>query len=155
MKKAIAYVDKAELFLALKIPFGLDVIAMEYPSKNGKMKLTLQGDRLPVDDVTTKKLQPEVSYEMHGTWHQARVEAIEIEESEPVIKVKVAPDKIDLMKSPFDEGTKDKGIKDKEPKEDEILIPDSGQDVEIKPKEDVNHGKKRRNTKKSKRNTGI
>ena len=142
MKKAIAYVDKAELFLALKIPFGLDVIAMEYPSKNGKMKLTLQGDRLPVDDVTTKKLQPEVSYEMHGTWHQARVEAIKVEEPEPVVKVKVAPDKIDLMKSPFDEGAK----------EDDEQI---DKEIEIKPKEDVNHGKKRRNTKKSKGNTDI
>ena len=144
MKKAIAFVDKAELFLALKIPFGLNVIAMEYPNKNGKMKITLQGDRLPVDDVTTKKL-PEVYYEMRSTWHQARVEAIEVDEPEPVKPIKVADDKIDLMKSPFDEGTE----------EDEILIPDSGQDVEIKPKEDVNHGKKRRAPKKSKRNTDI
>ena len=142
MKKAIAYVDKAELFLALKIPFGLNVIAMEYPSKNGKMKLTLQGDRLPVDEVITKKL-PEVSYEMRGTWHQARVETIEVEELEPVIEIKVAPDKIDLMKNPFDEGSDD----------EEQVEPD--EEIEIKQKEDVNHGKKRRNTKKSKGNTDI
>ena len=138
MKKAIAYVDKAELFLALKIPFGLDVIAMEYPSKDGKMKLTLQGDRLPTDDVAaTSKKFPEVSYEMHGTWHQARVEAIEIEEPAPVLEVKVAPDKIDLMKSPFDENPDD---------EEQV---ESDKEIEINQKEDVNHGKKRRNTKKS------
>ena len=42
-------------------------------------------------------------------------------------------------------------IKDEEPKlnKNELLVPDSGQDVEIKPKKDVNYGKKRRNTKKS------
>ena len=138
MKKATAYVDKAELFLALKIPFGLDVIAMEYPSKDGKMKLTLQGDRLPTDDVAaTSKKFPEVSYEMHGTWHQARVEAIQVEEQIPVMEIKVAPDKIDLMKSPFDEN----------PDDDNPV--ESDEDTEIKPKKDIDHGKKRRNTKKS------
>ena len=129
MKKAIAYVDKAELFLALKIPFGLEVIAMEYPGRDGSMKITLQGDRLPVDDLIGKKL-PEVSYEMRGTWHQARVEPIKIEEPEPVMEIKVAPDKIDLMKSPFD-------------KQVEL-----DEEIEIITTEDVNHGKKRRKTKK-------
>ncbi|MGV7223279.1 MAG: hypothetical protein ACQ9MH_17340 [Nitrospinales bacterium] len=147
MKKAIAYVDKAELFVALKIPYGLSVIAMEYPCKDGKMKITLKGDRLPVDHLPTKTARkfPEVSYEMRGTWHQARVEAIEVEEPEPVEENEFE-NKNHLMKSPFDESGKYEPpkIEEKLDKKEEIIEKDI--------KEDQNNGKKRRKTKNSKRN---
>jgi hypothetical protein len=136
MKKAIGYVHKGDMFTALKIPFGLQLIGVEYPSKNGKVKITLQGDSLPVDEQSTKRLNliPEINYEVQGTWHQARVTAIEpaSERPEPTEPIKPI---------------------ESEPKPAQIE-PESKLE-QIKPKEDPNHGKKRKYTKKSQRDPDI
>jgi hypothetical protein len=129
MKKAIGYVNKGDMFAALKIPFGLQLIGVEYPSKNGKVKIILQGDSLPVDEQSTKKI-PEINYEVQGTWHQARITEIEPEPEPKPPKDKIEPEP--------------------EPKP---IEPE--QKTEIKPKEDPNHGKKRKFTKKSQRNPDI
>ena len=75
MKKAIGYVHKGDIFAALKIPFGLSLTAVEYPSKNGKVKITLEGDRLPFEESKGNRI-PEINYEFQGTWHQARITAV-------------------------------------------------------------------------------
>jgi len=140
MKKAKAKIDLKLFRQILKLPYNVELEAVDYKFGDEKLTIVLSGDPLPIEPLKKGDRIPSISYDPRPTWTVAGMSLLddpypEEDEPEPVDKSNVIPD------APL-------VIKDEEP-EYEILIPDSGQDVEIKPKEDVNHGKKRRNTKKS------
>lgn len=82
MKRATAYVD-AEAFIRLfKVPFNMKLVGVKYPSKGNQLKLTLEGDALPVkESAKNAKHYPKVKYTVLPHWHLAKIVPAE-EESE-------------------------------------------------------------------------
>ena len=75
MKKATAYIDIKAIIELLKMPHKVELVSMEYPSKNGRVKITLQGDNLPVKASGPKaKVLPEVKYTIIRHWLNAKIE---------------------------------------------------------------------------------
>ena len=109
------------------------------------MTIVLSGDPLPVEPLKKGDRIPLISYDPRPTWTVAGMSLLDDpypdeDEPEPVDESNVIPD------APL-------VIKDDELEEEEQV--EVVEEVEIKPKKDLNHGKKRRNTKKSKGNTDI
>ena len=75
MKKAVAYIDHRAILELLKVPHNITLAGMEYPSKDGKIKLSLVGDSLPVKRSSSKARRlPEVAYTILRHWHLAKIE---------------------------------------------------------------------------------
>jgi hypothetical protein len=78
MKKAIAYINKKALIQLLKIPYRIELVGMEYPSKDDRIKITLSGEQLPVQDCgPNSKRFPEIKYTVMHHWHNAKIEPTE------------------------------------------------------------------------------
>jgi len=143
MKKARAKIDLKLFRTILKLPFNVELEAVDYEFGDEKLTIVLSGDPLPVEPLEEGDRVPLISYDPRPTWTVAGMSLLddpypEEDEPEPVDESNVIPD------APL-------VIKDDEPEEEEqVEIVE-----EIKPKKDLNHGKKRRNTKKSKGNTDI
>lgn len=75
MKKAVAYIDKQVIIELLKVPYHVEVVGMEYPSKDDRIKVTLIGEGLPVkaSGPKTKRL-PEIIYTVVRHWTVAKIE---------------------------------------------------------------------------------
>ena len=145
MKKARAKIDLKLFRTILKLPFNVELEAVDYEFGDEKLTIVLSGDPLPVEPLKKGARIPLISYDPRPTWTVAGMSLSddpypEEDEPEPVDESNVIPD------APL-------VIKDDEPEEEEQV--EVVEKVEIKPKKDLNHGKKRRNTKKSKGNTGI
>jgi hypothetical protein len=74
MKKAVAYIDSRAIIELLKVPHNVKLTGIEFPSKNDKMKIVIEGDSLPVkrSGPKTKRL-PEVVYTVLRHWHSAKI----------------------------------------------------------------------------------
>ena len=137
MKKARAKIDLKLFRTILKLPFNVELEAVDYEFGDEKLTIVLSGDPLPVEPLEEGDRVPLISYDPRPTWTVAGMSLLddpypEEDEPEPVDESNVIPD------APL-------VIKDDEPEEEEqVEIVE-----EIKPKKDLNHGKKRRNTKKS------
>ena len=134
MKKAKAKIDLRLFRQILKLPYNVELEAVEYKFGDEKLTIVLSGDPLPVEPLKKGARIPLIRYDPRPTWTVAGMSLLddpypEEDEPEPVDESMVIPD------APL-------VIKDDEPEPK----------IEIKPKEDVNNGKKRRNTKTSKRN---
>jgi len=139
MKKAKAKIDLKLFRTILKLPFNVELEAVDYEFGDEKLTIVLSGDPLPVEPLEEGDRIPLISYDPRPTWTVAGMSLLDDpypdeDEPEPVDESNVIPD------APL-------VIKDEEPEEKEQVEPD--EEVEIKPKKDLNHGKKRRNTKKS------
>lgn len=89
MKKAVAYINKKALIALLKVPYRIELIGMEYPSKDDRIKITLEGDNLPVEKCgPNSKKFPEVSYTVLSHWHNAKIELKENIKDEPKESIK-------------------------------------------------------------------
>jgi len=75
MRKAVAYIDHRAILELLKIPHGIKMVNMEYPARDNRVKITFEGDTLPVkrSGPKTKRL-PEVKYTIVRHWHNAKIE---------------------------------------------------------------------------------
>ena len=145
MKKAKAKIDLKLFRTILKLPFNVELEAVEYKFGDEKLTIVLSGDPLPVEPLKKGARIPLISYDPRPTWTVAGMSLLddpypEEDEPEPVDESNVIPD------APL-------VIKDEEPEENKQV--EANKKSEIKPKKDVNHGKKRRNTKTSKRNPDI
>jgi len=139
MKKAKARIDLKLFKTILKLPFNVELDAVNYKFGDDRLTIVLSGDPLPVEPMEEGDRIPSISYDPRPTWTVAGMSLLddpypEDDEPEPEDDSLVIPD------APL-------VIKDEEPEEKEQVEPD--EEVEIKPKKDLNHGKKRRNTKKS------
>ena len=139
MKKARAKIDLKLFRTILKLPFNVELEAVDYNFGDERLTIVLSGDPLPVEPLEEGDRIPLISYDPRPTWTVAGMSLLDNpypdeDEPEPVDESNVIPD------APL-------VIKDEEPEEKEQVEPD--EEVEIKPKKDLNHGKKRRNTKKS------
>lgn len=144
MKKAKAKIDLRLFKQILKLPFNVELDEVNYKFGDDKLTIVLSGDPLPVDKLKKGARIPLISYDPRPTWTVAGMSLLddpypEEDESEPVDELNVIPD------APL-------VIKDEEPEEEQVEV---AEEVKIKPKKDVNHGRKRRVTKKSKRNPDI
>ena len=145
MKKAKAKIDLKLFRTILKLPFNVELEAVEYKFGDEKLTIVLSGDPLPVEPLKKVARIPLISYDTRPTWTVAGMSLLddpdpEEDEPEPVDESNVIPD------APL-------VIKDEEPEENKQV--EANKKSEIKPKKDVNHGRKRRVTKKSKRNPDI
>ena len=144
MKKAKAKIDLKLFRQILKLPFNVELEAVDYEFGDEKLTIVLSGDPLPVKSLKKGDRIPSIRYDPRPTWTVAGMSLLddpypEEDELEPVDESNVIPD------APL-------VIKDDEPEEEEHVEVVE----EIKPKEDLNHGKKRKYTKtKTKGNTGI
>jgi hypothetical protein len=155
MKKARAKIDLKLFRTILKLPFNVELEAVDYNFGDERLTIVLSGDPLPVEPLEEGDRIPLISYDPRPTWTVAGMSLLddpypEEDEPEPEDDSMVIPDAPLVIK--------DEVIKDEEPvvvedKKPEQVEPE--EEVEIKPKKDVNHGKKRRNTKKSTGNTDI
>ena len=144
MKKAKAKIDLRLFKQILKLPFNVELDEVNYKFGDDKLTIVLSGDPLPVDKLKKGARIPLISYDPRPTWTVAGMSLLddpypEEDEPEPVDDSRVIPD------APL-------VIKDEEPEEEQVKV---AEEVKIKPKKDVNHGRKRRVTKKSKRNPDI
>jgi len=75
MKKAVAYIDKRVIIELLKVPYNVEVIGMEYPSRDDRIKVVFKGEGLPVkaSGPKTKRL-PEIIYTVVRHWTLAKIE---------------------------------------------------------------------------------
>ena len=142
MKKAKAKIDLKLFRQILKLPYNVELEAVDYKFGDEKLTIVLSGDPLPVEPLKKGARIPSISYDPRPTWTVAGMSLLddpypEEDEPEPVDKSNVIPD------APL-------VIKDDEPEEKEQV--EAAEEIEIKPKKDLNHGKKRRNTKASKGN---
>ena len=142
MKKAKAKIDLKLFRQILKLPYNVELEAVDYKFGDEKLTIVLSGDPLPVEPLKKGARIPSISYDPRPTWTVAGMSLLddpypEEDEPEPVDKLNVIPD------APL-------VIKDDEPEEKEQV--EAAEEIEIKPKKDLNHGKKRRNTKASKGN---
>ena len=144
MKKAKAKIDLRLFRQILKLPFNVELDEVNYKFGDDKLTIVLSGDPLPVEPFEVEKEGariPMISYDPRPTWTVAGMSLLDDpypdeDEPEPVDDSRVIPD------APL-------VIKDEEPEEEQAEV---AEEVKIKPKKDTNHGKKRRNTKTSKRN---
>ena len=149
MKKARAKIDLKLFRTILKLPFNVELDAVNYKFGDDKLTIVLSGDPLPVEPLKKGDRVPSISYDPRPTWTVAGMSLLddpypEDDEPEPEDDFLVIPD------APL-------VIKDEEPEEGDDIMPTSSleipdeepEKIEIKPKKDLNHGKKRRNTKKS------
>jgi len=123
----------------LKLPFNVELEEVNYNFGDEKLTIVLSGDPLPVEPLKKGGRIPSISYDPRPTWTVAGMSLLddpypEEDEPEPVDESMIIP------AAPL-------VIKDEEPEEKEPV--ESDEEIEIKPKKDLNHGKKRRNTKKS------
>ena len=74
MKKAVAYIDKKAILALLKVPFNMKLTSMEYPSKDDRIKIVIEGNDLPTKKThhNAKRL-PEIDYTVLPHWHVARI----------------------------------------------------------------------------------
>ena len=140
MKKAKAKIDLRLFRQILKLPFNVELDAVNYKFGDDKLTIVLSGDPLPVDKLKEGDRIPLIRYDPRPTWTVAGMSLLDNpypdeDEPEPVDDSRVIPD------APL-------VIKDDEPEEQAKVA----EEVKIKPKKDTNHGKKRRNTKASKGN---
>ena len=141
MKKAKAKIDLRLFRQILKLPFNVELDEVNYKFGDDKLTIVLSGDPLPVDKLKEGDRIPLIRYDPRPTWTVAGMSLLDDpypdeDEPEPVDDSRVIPD------APL-------VIKDDEPEEEQV---EPDEEVKIKPKKDANHGKKRRNTKTSKRN---
>ena len=139
MKKARAKIDLKLFRTILKLPFNVELDAVNYKFGDDKLTIILSGDPLPVEPMEEGDRIPSISYDPRPTWTVAGMSLLDDpypddDEPEPEDDSLVIPD------APL-------VIKDEESEEKEQVEPE--EEVEIKPKKDLNHEKKRRNTKKS------
>jgi len=138
MKKAKAKIDLKLFRQILKLPYNVELEAVDYKFGDEKLTIVLSGDPLPIEPLKKGDRIPSISYDPRPTWTVAGMSLLddpypEEDEPEPVDKSNVIPD------APL-------VIKDEEPEKEQV---EAAEEIEIKPKKDLNHGKKRRNTKKS------
>jgi len=77
MRKAVAYIDIKAILELLKMPHKVELVSIDYPSKDNRAKITIQGDNLPVKSCGPKtKVLPEVKYTIIRHWHNAKIEPI-------------------------------------------------------------------------------
>jgi len=143
MKKARAKIDLRLFKQILKLPYNVELEAVDYEFGDEKLTIVLSGDPLPVEPLKKGDRVPSISYDPRPTWTVAGMSLLddpypEDDEPEPVDESNVIPD------APL-------VIKDEELEPSTSPSPEipEEEEIEIKPKKDLNHGKKRRNTKKS------
>ena len=147
MKKARAKIDLKLFRTILKLPFNVELDAVNYKFGDDRLTIVLSGDPLPVEPMKEGDRIPSISYDPRPTWTVAGMSLLddpypEDDEPEPEDDSLVIPD------APL-------VIKDEEPEEGDDIMPTPSPPMEeevveeIKPKKDLNHEKKRRNTKKS------
>jgi len=152
MKKARAKIDLKLFRTILKLPFNVELEAVDYNFGDERLTIVLSGDPLPVEPLEEGDRIPLISYDPRPTWTVAGMSLLddpypEEDEPEPEDDSMVIPDAPLVIK---DEVIKEEAIKDEEPVVVEDKKPEQVEIVEeIKPKKDSNYGKKRRNTKKS------
>jgi len=139
MKKAKAKIDLKLFRQILKLPYNVELEEVDYKFGDERLTIVLSGDPLPVEPLKKDGRIPSISYDPRPTWTVAGMSLLddpypEEDEPEPVDESMIIP------AAPL-------VIKDEEPEEKEPV--ESDEEIEIKPKKDLNHGKKRRNTKKS------
>jgi hypothetical protein len=125
MKKAKAKIDLRLFKQILKLPYNVELEAVDYKFGDEKLTIVLSGDPLPVELLKEGDRIPSISYDPRPTWTVAGMS---------------------LLDDPYPEDD------DPEPVDESMVIPDAPlviKEEEIKLEEDINHGKKRRNTKKS------
>ena len=144
MKKAKARIDLKLFKTILKLPFNVELDAVNYKFGDDRLTIVLSGDPLPVEPMEEGDRIPSISYDPRPTWTVAGMSLLddpypEDDEPEPEDDSLVIPDAPLVIKDEEPvETSPSPGIPDEEPEK-----------IEIKPKKDLNHGKKRRNTKKS------
>ena len=142
MKKAKSKIDLKLFKQILKLPYNVELEEVKYKFGDDRLTIVLSGDPLPVEPLKKGGRIPLIVYDPRPTWTVAGMSLVddpypEEDEPEPADESMVIPD------APL-------VIKDEEPEEKEQVEPD--EEIEIKPKKDLNHGKKRRNTKASQGN---
>jgi len=145
MKKARAKIDLKLFRQILKLPYNVELEAVDYKFGDERLTIVLSGDPLPIEPLEEGDRIPLISYDPRSTWTVAGMSLLDDpypdeDEPEPVDESNVIPD-ASLV------------IKDEEPEEEEQV--EVVEEIEIKPKKDSNYGKKRRNTKKSTGDSGI
>jgi hypothetical protein len=130
MKKAKAKINLKLFRTILKLPFNVELEAVDYKFGDDRLTIVLSGDPLPTEPLKEGDRIPSINYDPRPTWTVAGMSLLddpypEDDEPEPVDESMVIPDAPLVIK-------------------EEVI-----KEEEIKLEEDINHGKKRRNTKKS------
>ena len=145
MKKARAKIDLKLFRQILKLPYNVELESVDYEFGDEKLTIVLSGDPLPIEPLEEGDRIPLIRYDPRSTWTVAGMSLLDDpypdeDEPEPVDESNVIPN------APL-------VIKDDEPEEEQQV--EVVEKIEIKPKEDIKHGKKRRKTKKSTGDSGI
>ena len=82
MKKAIATIPSSKFLGLLKLPANVQVVKMTFPTKDGSISITLEGEDLPVKKAKKGAKLPEVEFEVMDSWHMARISPKESDQNE-------------------------------------------------------------------------